>query len=272
MKNVVMCLVVMALLPVPGVAQANDLELLGFGADIHGSVGVTYQSQYVWRGFDIYDDDSAVQLTANLDLFDSGFGVTVAGHRANCSGHENGERWDFNLYYQNSLFNEDVFATKYRVGWVYYAYPQLHPRAMDLQEFSGVLAWPKITGVQGLIPSYALVMFSPFYSASPGVGSNASGFLHIAALDYSFAVPGAFPETPEQIFKIHSELVFNDGVSPLSANVDHGWSHAVLGVSTDIDLGYGVFLVPSVNYQISMERSVNPDNEVWATVGARYNF
>jgi hypothetical protein len=134
------------------------------------------------------------------------------------------------------------------------------------------LAWPKITGIQGLIPSYALVLFSPFYSNSPGVGSNASGFLHIAALDYKFAVPGAFPGTPEQVFNIHSELVFNDGVSPLNGNVDHGWSHAVIGASTDIELGYGVSLVPSVNYQISMERSVNTDNEIWATIGARYSF
>ena len=27
---------------------------------LHGSVDVTYLSKYVWRGFDIYDDKSAV--------------------------------------------------------------------------------------------------------------------------------------------------------------------------------------------------------------------
>jgi len=45
---------VVFLLAIAGIAQAQDSEL-------HGSVDVTYQSKYIWRGFDIYNDKSAVQ-------------------------------------------------------------------------------------------------------------------------------------------------------------------------------------------------------------------
>ena len=37
--------------------------------DIHGSVGITYQSKYIWRGFDVFNDKSAIQPEIDLDLF-----------------------------------------------------------------------------------------------------------------------------------------------------------------------------------------------------------
>jgi len=277
MKKLIICAVV-AWMPVVCSAQANDMELLGFGTDIHGSIDLTYQTQYVWRGFDVFtDDDPAVQLTANLDLFNSGFGITVAGHRAtekhlNPRGWDYTERWDYNLYYTNAIFKGETFATNYRFGFVHYNFPKIPAKDLDLEELHLILFWPSATGVKGLVPSYALVKLWPAYQGSPGVGDNASGFAHIFMLDYSFAVPGAYPDTPEQIFKIHSELVYNDGVSPLNTDVDHDWSNWVVGISTDIELGYGFTLTPAGYYQYSLDSSVNPDNELWGTIGVRYNF
>ena len=49
------------LLAIVGIAQAQDSEL-------HGSVDLTYQSKYIWRGFDVYNDKSAVQPSLDLDL------------------------------------------------------------------------------------------------------------------------------------------------------------------------------------------------------------
>ena len=80
---------VVFLLVVGSFAQAQDSEL-------HGSVDLTYQSKYVWRGFDVYNDKSAMQLGLDLDFFGTGFGLNVLGHRANSSGHEASERWDYN--------------------------------------------------------------------------------------------------------------------------------------------------------------------------------
>ncbi len=44
--------------------------------------------QYLWRGFDFYDDKSAAHVLTDLSLFDTGFGLSVAGHRAAASGFE----------------------------------------------------------------------------------------------------------------------------------------------------------------------------------------
>jgi hypothetical protein len=269
-KNLTAVLTIL-LMPAACLAQANDIELMGFGADLHGSVDAAWQSKYIWRGFDIYADTSAVQLTANLDLFGTGLGVNVAGHRANSSGFENGERWDYNLYYGNVLYAGESFATRYRLGFVHYNYPQLDSRARDIEEMHAILSWPSITGVKGLVPSYVIVGAWPAHSGS-GMGESASGFLQVAMLDYSFSVPGPFPDTPEQILKLHSEVVFNDGWHPAGVSADHDWSNALFGISTDIDLGFGFTLTPSAYYQISMEESVNTEDEAWVAIGALYAF
>ncbi len=260
------------LLPMLASAQVGDSELLGFGAELHGAVEVAYQSQYLWHGFDVFNEDSALQISTDLDLFDTGFGVSAIGHRANTSGYEDGERWDFGAHYQDSVFRGRAYATHFHLGWFYHMFPQLPRKHMALQEFYGRIRWPKITGIQGVIPGYALVMLTPAYSGSPGLGSNARGCLHIATLDYSLAIAGIFPGTPEQIVRIHSELVFNDGVNPFNGKVESGCSHSLVGISTDIDVGFGIALTPSLNYQMSEEDSVNTDDGFWVTLGARYDF
>lgn len=279
MKSLMIAVAIL-LMPLLCSGQADNIESLGFGADLHGSVGIAYQSQYIWRGFDVYpDDNSAVQMTTNLDLFGTGFGVNVAGHRANRSGFENGERWDYNLYYADVLGAGEPTATHYRVGFVHYNHAQLSSELRDLQEMHAIFSWPGVTGVKGLVPSYVVVGAWPAHSGS-ALGENASGFLHIAMMDFTFAAPGDVSGAPEQVFKLHSEFVFNDGWHPAGAldtsafrgNVDHDWSHAVLGVSTDMELGFGITLTPSVYFQLHMEDSVNIEDEAWLSLGARYAF
>ncbi len=253
-----------------GFAQAQDSEL-------HGSVDFTYQSNYVWRGFNIYGDKSAIQPSLDLDLFGTGLGVNAMGHRANSSGFEDFERWDYTLYYQNGLFQDEDYALMYRLGWVYYNYPDLSPSDADLQELHTILSLPKaIPG--GIVPSYVLVKLWPNSSRSwvgaPHSDGTASGWAHIFMLDYPLTIGGILPDTPEQVFNLHTELVFNDGVGPGGQNVDHDWSNAVFGISTGIDLSDELVLTPGVYHQITMDSSLNgnKDNETWATLSMTYKF
>jgi len=251
--------------------------------ELHGNVALTYQSKYVWRGFDIYRDKSAIQPEVDMDLYGSGLGINVKAHRANSSGFEAaepgkcGERWDYNLYYQN-VYEYDTLTTNYRLGWVYYNYPDNASEDYDLQELHAVLSWPKLLGVEGLVPSYVLVKLWPSSSGSL-VGSratgngSASGWAHIFMLDYPLSVPGLMPEDPQQILNLHSELVFNDGVHPGCGDVDHDWSNFVFGVSTDFDLDDNWILTPAAYHQMTMDTSVNPDkDETWITLALRYTF
>ena len=205
------------------------------------------------------------------------------GHRANSSGYENAERWDYTLYYQNGLFQDQAYAMMYRLGWVYYNYPDLRSSQADLQEIHTVLSFPKMIPC-GIVPSYVLVKLWPNSSGSlvakkvdlsilqPSRGT-ASGWAHIFMLDYPLKVGGILPETPEQVFNLHTELVFNDGVGPAGQDVDSDWSNVVFGVSTGFKLSEELVLTPGVYHQITMEKTVNDDkDETWATFSLTYKF
>lgn len=245
--------------------------------DLRGSVDVTYQSQYIWRGFAIFGEKSAIQTSVDLDLYGTGFGVNLMMHRANSSGYENGERWDYTLYYNNLGFLDTTYETLYRLNWVYYNFPDNSSNDFDLQEINAVLTWPKILGVDGLVPSYVIVKDWPAKSGSligsPKSDGTASGWAHILMLDYPVAVPGILPDTPEQVLNFHTELVFNDGVGPGGQNVDHDWSNFVFGVSTEFDMGNSMTFTPAIYHQISMEDTVNTNkSETWATFNMKYTF
>jgi hypothetical protein len=259
-----------------GFAQAQEAEL-------HGSVDFTYQSKYIWRGFDVYGDKSAMQTGIDLDLFGTGLGISMMGHRANSSGYENAERWDYTLYYQNGTFMEETYAMMYRLGWVYYNYPDLSSSQADLQEMHAVLSFPKMIPA-GIVPTYVLVKLWPNSSGSlvaqnldlsilqPSKGT-ASGWAHIFMLDYPLTVGGILPDTPEQVFNLHTELVFNDGVGPAGQDVDSDWSNVVFGVSTGLNLSEELVVTPGVYHQIAMEETVNDDkDETWVNLSMTYKF
>jgi hypothetical protein len=275
MKQVVLSLAVVLLMVTAGIAQTWEGDWLGLQGDLHGMFELSYQSKYIWRGIDVYNDKSAVQAYFDLDLYGSGLGLSVAAHRANSSGWEAFERWDYTLYYQNVLFAEEPYATNYRVGWVYYNFPEHNAKDFDIQEMHGILSWPNILPVKGLRPSYVAVKLWPSKHGSvveQWSSGTASGWAHILMLDYSFPIPGLMPEIPEQMVNLHSELVYNDGVHPAGFNVDQDWSNAVIGASTDFDLGYNVTFTPAVYYQASMDTSINTEDETWVTLSVRYTF
>jgi hypothetical protein len=283
MKQVVFLIAALAV-TAPAWAQDWEGDLLGIKGDLHGSVGVSWDSKYLWRGFDIYDDKSVLHLLADVSLFDTGFGVSVAGHDAATGGFEDKERWDFTAYYQNSLFKDQPYLTQYRFGWVYYGYPELNAgESLNLQEAHMILSWPNILPIKGLCPSYALITMWQANELSRLADGN--GWLHIFMLDYGFSIPSLVPgKADTQTVKLHSELVYNDGFSPTPAvpvndwrivhpNPDSDWSDAVFGASTDFNCGYGITLTPAIYYQVTMDKSINEDkNEVWAGLTAKWTF
>ena len=245
--------------------------------ELHGFIDVTYQGKYLWRGIDVYDDKSAIQPTVMLDLYGTGLGVSVEGHRANASGFETTERWDYTLFYKNGLFMDESYATQYLIGWRYFNFPDMSSKVADLQEIHAVMSFPKILQVEGLVPTYVLVKLWPAESGSlvgsAGPPGTASGFAHIFMLDYGLPIEDLLPDMPEQVLKLHSEVVFNDGVDPRGQGVDHDWTNAVFGVSTDFKLAENVTLTPGIYHQVTMDDTINDDqDETWCTLGLRYSF
>ncbi|MHC4499191.1 MAG: TorF family putative porin [Planctomycetota bacterium] len=281
MKKGAILVSVVVLLGATPLAQAQEGEL-------HGAANVTYQSKYVWRGFNCFGSSGAIQPSVDLDLYGTGFGFSVMGHIPLSGGNVNLERYDYTLYYCNKVFEDETYATNYRLGWVYYNHPDnpskgsaTAPNAA-LQELQAVLSWPKVLGVEGLVPSYVIGKVWPSESGSwsgsrAPAGGSASGWGHVLMLDYMMSIPGLLPETPEQPLRFHTELVYNDGFHPCGGDptvgpVDHDWSNVVFGAETDFDLGYNLTLTPGLYYQISMEDTVNDDDELWAILGLTYKF
>jgi len=277
MKKKAILLAAVIMLSTAGLAQAQEGEL-------SGTIEVTYLSSYIWRGFDYYaDDHSAIQPSIDIDLYGTGFGVKVLHSRAISAPFENAERISIALYYGNSLFEGENYATDYTTGWVYYGFPD-EPRsgsargqAADMQEFFASFSWPNICPA-GVVPSYTIVCMWP--SEGKSTVRNNAGWLHIFGLGYDWTVPGFLPDTPEQMVHLSAEMVYNDGAAPgvapgpgvTGSKIDHDWSHAVFGVSTDFDVAKNLTFTPGVYYQSSWDDSVNTEDETWVSLSMKYAF
>ncbi|MCK4753387.1 MAG: hypothetical protein KAS75_08065 [Planctomycetes bacterium] len=271
MKKITL-LAVIILLSISGLVQAEPGEL-------SGSLNVTYLSSYIWRGFDYYADDrSAIQGSINLDLYGTGFDLGILSRRAISNDYENAENLNVTLSYSNSVSSGDI-TTNYTVGWVYYGFPD-EPRdgttigqAADMQEFFAAFSWPDVCPF-GVVPSYTILTMWP--SEGDSAGNKNAGWAHVLGLGYDLAVPGFVPGTTEQILHLSAAAVYNDGVAPGvvvntgSGSIDHDWSHAVFGVSTNFELGNNLSLTPGVYYQSSWEDTVNKEDECWVSVGMTY--
>ena len=271
-------IIAVILLSTAGFAQAQEKKL-------SGTIDITYLSSYIWRGFDYYaDDHSAFQTGIGIDLYGTGFGMDVRLTRAISAPFENAETLSVGLHYGNNLFEAETYATDYKVGWVYYGFPdeprsgsKTHPNAQaaDMQEFFASLSWPNICPA-GVVPSYTVLTMWP--SEGDSAAHNNAGWAHIIGLGYDLIVPGLLPDTPEQTLHLSAAMVYNDGVAPgvvinqASGTIDHDWSHAVFGVSTDFDLGNNLSFTPAVYYQSSWEDSVNTEDEAWVSLSMKYAF
>jgi len=248
---------------------------------------VTYLSKNIWRGTDIYPDGrSAVKSSIDVDFYDTGFGLNILSSRANGSGFENDEELDFTLRYRKNLFEGERYFTASEVGWVYYNYPDRPRRGpkvtesrplipvvetlADVQELYVVFAFPELLGVERLVPNYIFSHIWPAHSNSNA--TNNGGWIHAFGLDYGVVVSMPFPEiAKEQILKLTSQVVYNSGVGATGL-VDHDWSHAVFGLSTGFELSENLIFTPGIYYQLSMDDSVNSEDEYWWSLSMKYKF
>lgn len=244
---------------------------------ITGTLDLTYTTKYVWRGFQVYGSQSAIHPSVDLFSPTTNLGIDLTVHRANSSGYEKFERWDYNLYYLTRMFADEQAEMDFRFGYVYYNYPQESQSLYDLQEIHMIMSMPKLLPVENLVPTYVLVKLWPSSSgslvgANSPFGGTASGFAHIFMLDY--ALPYVCPFTGvDRKLNLHAEAVYNDGVSPIGTNVDHDWSNGVFGATTTYELADNLFLTPGVFYQSTWDKSVNPNgDQTWGYLSLSWKF
>ncbi|MBI9016352.1 MAG: hypothetical protein JEZ07_03720 [Phycisphaerae bacterium] len=242
---------------------ANNIKAAEEEPQISWCLDSSVVSKYMWRGYDLYDDHGAWQPSIDMDLFDSGFGVNVWGSFALSSGFELAEELDYTLYYCFSLFEEEQYAVDFYFNYIYFDYIHTSSDA-DVYESGGEVSLPNLLkiGDLAIVPSYYVGHDS---MAQSGTGIN-SGWFHILGLSWDMPLKCPVREV-EQLFSFNTEVVFNDG----AYEADHDWSHAVAGLSTTFEIS-NWSITPSVYYQLSMDDSVNDEDELWAGISFSCSF
>lgn len=236
------------------------------------TLDTTLISRYVWRGFDCYPNNhSGFQPSINFDIYGTGFGVNIWSSMANGSGFEDFKELDYTLYYTNTFFKGEPFATDYTLGWVYYSYPGISRNTANMQEAFVILSWPNICTI-GIVPRYSAACL--WTAESESNVRDSGGWFHVFGLGYDLKLPNILKKTEEQIAHLSLETVYNDSAYiPCDArynNVDHDWSHAVMGISTSFQITNNLTFTPAWYYQSSWENTVNTQDENWMSFSLTY--
>lgn len=258
MMKCVCCALLLCSVGLTGVAGAGEPGQLGVDLD------ATYVSKYIWRGYDLYNDRGAFQPSVNADLFGTGFSANIWSSIPVGSGNEDLTELDYTLTYAFRMFDDKVYALDIFVNYIYFDYINLNHMA-DCHELGVGAAMPNLirVGEIALIPSYYMGKLWP---NSSGVDNVAGGF-HVLGLSFDLPVSNPVAASDTLILSFAADITYNDGA--LAA--DHDWSHSTLGVSTSISFGPAT-LTPFVNYQISMDDSVNRENELWSGMSLTFSF
>ena len=118
----------------------------------------------------------------------------------------------------------------------------------------------------------------PIYSASPNYENrNEGGWIHLFGIGYDLSIASLLENGAEQDLHLSVDIAYNDGTgancnAQANTGVDHDWSHAVFGISTDFKLSDDLTFAPGIYYQVSMDDSVNASDEYWLRLGLTYRY
>lgn len=248
-------------------AVVNAAEMADDGVDV--TFDVTYASKYLWRGFNLFGENGAMQPSLDVAL-DNGLSFNVWASYPQGSGAEDATEYDYTVAYSNTVLEDSVWKTDYSVGWRYYDLIKLSSDAADMQEIFVEAEMPALVG-GGMIPHLA---WYQMWEGDDGATaySKLQGAILVMGFDYNFTLDQA-PELP---MTFTWDLVYNDGtgVVDIGSDVDHDWSHMVCGLSTSMTCpATGGTLTPAVYFQNTFDDSVNPrGDELFATLSYTFSF
>ncbi|MDD5458210.1 MAG: hypothetical protein PHF37_02305 [Phycisphaerae bacterium] len=264
MKKGTVLAILVVLMGITAVGSAEEMN-----NELHGTFQVDTMTKYMWRGFDRYDDHGAVNTTVNLDLYGTGFGLSVMYSQPLSSGYENLKWIPTTLYYHNNVMEGESSQIDYTVGYAYYNFLDNSRKSIDLQELFASFSLPNICPM-GVVPSYTIVRMWPSNSGSTASAIEAGGWIHVFGLGYDGLTLG------EQPIHLLADITYNDGtgISPtITTPVEHDWSHMVIGAETTFELCENLSFKPGVYFQRAWESTVNTESdELWAVGSLIYSF
>lgn len=231
-------------------------------------VDITYASRYIDKGTDVFANNHSVLMPGiGIDLFATGFGISVVGFHANSGGFENAFKMEHSVYYETEFLEDSPLATECLIAWAYSNFPDNPRKAADTQEIETFFSWPNI-GPKNIVPYY---LVSAEWPVTGNAGNRKTGgWIHIFGINYDFNIPHPLRPIKTHPLTLSAEIAYNDGTG--GEKIDHDWSHAVLGLSTAFEIAKGTSLNCGMYWQSSWEDSVNKSDEVWFSAGVRHEF
>lgn len=240
----------------------------------HGGLAITVKndwvSKYMFRGFDILDDRGAYQPSVDIDLWGTGFHFNWWASLASSSRSEEGavydsykpedlDEFDYTLYYTTSCL-DDCISMEF--GAVYYDIVGYSNDDLDFYE-----VYTKLTLSELPLSPHAYFYYD--FPVHESVGGE--GWMTCLGGTHSFELPDCcvLGFKPLSI-DLYADVWYNGGA--FVNGVGTGWSHAIFGGGIPMELPCNFTFTPGVYYQVSMEDSVNPEDEWWTSLSLAWSW
>jgi len=222
---------------------------------------LTYMSKWMTKGKEGYGQQGAFFETIDVDLWGTGFGTAVAHQSATASGYVDKQRFNYKVYYGNTVFDGELYKTKYKLNWTYKNYYDRARNIGNTQEWKFVFSWPELLS-KGLEPYYII-----YYEYPAGSNYNMTphwtGWVHRFGLKVNLDVA----ELPKPLC-LSSEVAYTDGLRA----ADHDWSYATLGLSTKFKISKNLSFAPGIYHQLSMDDSVCDHDVTYCKLSMKCKF
>jgi len=231
------------------------------------TVSSSVTSTYVWNGFDRVESfglesGPAVQPKLTVGVKNTGVAASVGG-----SFVVNEDSQLHETTYGVNVVRDVSPVVTVGAGYTYYDNrAKVGGVAVPDGDVHEVWGGVKLNSAVGVKPGVA-VQYEK--STTDGV----AGFAVVnGTLEYGVPLSGVTVGGAGVDVNLKTGVLYNSGVKVNDVEVvKSGVSAWQVGVSSDVKAGR-VVVSPSVNYQVSVEDTVNPDNEFWATVGVAVGF
>jgi len=245
---------IVMLLSLAGLARAEEDKL-------RATFDLTYMSKWMTKGKEGYGQQGAFFETIDLDLWGTGFGTAVTHQSATAGGYVDKQRFNYKVYYGNSLFDGEPYKTKYKLDWIYKHYYDRPRKIGNVEAWKLALSWPELLS-KGLEP-YSISHYEYPAGSHYDMTDHWAGWVHRIGLKVNLNVP----ELSKPLC-LSSEVAYTDGLRA----AEHDWSYATFGISTKFKITKNLSFVPRLYHQISMDDSVCKRNVTYSVLSMKYKF
>ncbi len=216
----------------------------------------TYSSKYVWRGYDIFGENSAWMPSVDFAL-PAGFSLNIWAAVPLGSGSEAVSELDYTLAYGTTVMEGETLHTDLSFNYIYYDFYKVGSSATpDTEEVGVGMSMPNLLG-GSVTPS---IYYGHLYTDESFAGDVDGDYVSVglgSSVDVSDTVS----------LDLAADINYNGGLF----GADHEWSHMTFTASTSVEVG-GLSFSPFATYQLSMDDGVNSSDEFWGGVSTSCSF